>query len=297
MGMDNNILKYMAFVKTVETGSFTRAAESLHYAQSSVSKMIADLEKEWNLVLLERDRNGVHLTTSGEQLLPFARMLIEDYRRLESRVLAINGIETGMIRIGTFSSVAIHWLPNIFAEFQKDFPGMEYEMLMGDYEEVERWIEEGRVDCGFLRLPAGSAFDTISLKKDEYLAVLPKGHPLCEQKEIDIHQLEGQPFLLLEHGGRTEVSELLEKSRVHPKIRFTTWEDYAIMAMAEKGLGIGILPELILQRIPYEIEIRRLKEPYYRDIGIAVKDRTRLSPAMEKFMEYLKYRDAQRETR
>lgn len=285
--MDNNLLKYMAFVKTVETGSFTKAAESLHYAQSSVSKMIADLEKEWNLVLLERDRNGVHLTTSGEQVLPFARMLIDDYRRLESRVNEINGIETGMIRIGTFSSVAIHWLPNIFAEFQRDFPGIEYEMLMGDYEEVERWIEEGRVDCGFLRLPTRPAFDTISLKKDEYLVVLPKGHPLCEQKEIDIHQLEDQPFLLLEHGGKTEVSDLLEKSQVHPQIRFTTWEDYAIMAMVEKGLGIGILPELILKKIPYEIEVRRLAEPYYREIGIVVKDRSRMSPATEKFMEYL----------
>ena len=285
--MDNNLLKYMAFVKTVETGSFTKAVESLHYAQSSVSKMIADLEKEWNLVLLERDRNGVHLTTSGEQVLPFARMLIDDYRRLESRVNEINGIETGMIRIGTFSSVAIHWLPNIFAEFQKDFPGIEYEMLMGDYEEVERWIEEGRVDCGFLRLPTRPAFDTISLKKDEYLVVLPKGHPLCEQEQIDIHQLENQPFLLLEHGGKTEVSDLLEKSQVHPQIRFTTWEDYAIMAMVEKGLGIGILPELILKKIPYEIEVRRLAEPYYREIGIAVKDRSRMSPATEKFMEYL----------
>ena len=285
--MDNNLLKYMAFVKTVETGSFTKAAESLHYAQSSVSKMIADLEKEWNLVLLERDRNGVHLTTSGEQVLPFARMLIDDYRRLESRVNEINGIETGMIRIGTFSSVAIHWLPNIFAEFQRDFPGIEYEMLMGDYEEVERWIEEGRVDCGFLRLPTRPAFDTISLKKDEYLVVLPKGHPLCEQEQIDIHQLENQPFLLLEHGGKTEVSDLLEKSQVHPQIRFTTWEDYAIMAMVEKGLGIGILPELILKKIPYEIEVRRLAEPYYREIGIAVKNRSRMSPATEKFMEYL----------
>ena len=290
--MDNNLLKYMAFVKTVETGSFTKAAESLHYAQSSVSKMIADLEKEWNLVLLERDRNGVHLTSSGEQILPFARMLIDDYRRLESRVNEINGIETGMIRIGTFSSVAIHWLPNIFAEFQKDFPGIEYEMLMGDYEEVERWIEEGRVDCGFLRLPTRSAFDTISLKQDEYLVVLPKGHPLCEQHQVDIHQLENQPFLLLEHGGKTEVSDLLEKSQVHPQVRFTTWEDYAIMAMVEKGLGIGILPELILKKIPYEIEIRRLAEPYYREIGIAVKDRTRMSPVTEKFMQYLKYCDA-----
>lgn len=125
-------------------------------------------------------------------------------------------------------------------------------------------------------------------KGDEYKVVLPCGHPLAERERIDIHELDGLPFLLLEHGGKTEVTELLEKSGVHPKIRFTTWEDYAIMAMAEKGLGAGILPELILQRIPYRIEIRPLAQPYYRQIGLAMKDRRRLSPAAQSFVSYLK---------
>ena len=281
----------MAFVKTVETGSFTKAATALNYAQSSVSKMIADLEKEWNVVLLERDKKGVHLTASGEKILPYARILIEDYKKLESYVDDLNGVQTGTIRIGTFASVAINWLPNVFAEFQKAFPMIEYEMLMGEYEEVERWIEEGRVDCGFLSLPTKSKLDTISLKQDEYFVVLPKNHPLAEKEKVDVHDLENQPFMLLEHVGRTEVTKILEKADVHPKIRFTIWEDYAIMAMVEKGLGVGILPGLILQRIPYQLEIRPLAEPYYREIGIAVKDRDRMSSATKKFFEYLKYRE------
>lgn len=130
--------------------------------------------------------------------------------------------------------------------------------------------------------------DALALKHDEYKVVLPCGHPLAERERIDIHELDGLPFLLLEHGGKTEVTELLEKSGVHPKIRFTTWEDYAIMAMAEKGLGVGILPELILQCIPYRIEIRPLAQPYYRQIGLAMKDRRRLSPAAQSFVSYLK---------
>ena len=281
----------MAFVKTVETGSFTKAALELNYAQSSVSKMIADLEKEWNVILLERDRKGVHLTASGEKILPYARILIDDYKKLESYVDDLNGVQTGTIRIGTFASVAINWLPNIFAEFQKDFPMIEYEMLMGEYEEVERWIEEGKVDCGFLSLPTKSKLDTISLKQDEYMVVLPKGHPLAAKPEIDVHDLENEPFMLLEHIGRTEVTKILEQGNVHPRIHFSIWEDYAIMAMVERGLGVGILPGLILQRIPYQLEIRPLKEPYYREIGIAVKDKNRLSPATRKFFEYLKYRE------
>ncbi len=92
---------------------------------------------------------------------------------------------------------------------------------------------------------------------------------------------------MLEHGGKTEVSGILEKNNVHPNIRFTTWEDFAIMSMVEKGLGAAILPELILQRVNYEIEIRPLEEPYYRKICIAMKNKERLTPAAAKFMEYL----------
>lgn len=178
------------------------------------------------------------------------------------------------------------------AAFQKDYPDIGYELLLGDYEEVERWLEEGRIECGFLRLPTRPEFETIFLKQDEYKVVLPKGHPLTECAVIEPHALDGQPFLLLEHGGRTEVSDLLTQFGIHPDIRFTTWEDYAILSMAEKGLGIGILPQMILQRIPYEVEMRPLSAPYYRRIGLAMKNRVRLSPAAKKFLEYLPFREA-----
>lgn len=99
--------------------------------------------------------------------------------------------------------------------------------------------------------------------------------------------------MLLKHGGKkTEVSDLLECAHVQPDIRFTTWEDFAIMAMAERGLGVGILPDLILRRIPYRIEIRPLATPYYRPIGLAVTPPSHLTPAVRKFIEYLPFREA-----
>lgn len=98
--------------------------------------------------------------------------------------------------------------------------------------------------------------------------------------------------MLLEHGKKTEVSDLLERAHVQPDVRFTTWEDFAIMAMAERGLGVGILPDLILRRIPYRIEIRPLANPYYRPIGLAVKTPSHLTPAVRKFIEYLPFREA-----
>lgn len=289
--MENPLLKYLAFVKTAEEGSFTRAAQALNYAQSSVSKMVADLEREWGMTLLERSKSGVRLTSAGEQIMPFLRKVLQDHREMEGQICRMNGIETGVVRIGTFASVAINWLPNIFAALQKDYPGIEYEMLLGDYGEVERWIVEGRVDCGFLRLPTLAKFDTVLLKQDAYKVVLPIGHPLAEKEAVAVQDLNGLPFLLLERGGKTEVSDLLERAHVQPDIRFTTWEDFAIMAMVEKGMGVSILPELILRRIPYSIEIRSLREPYFRPIGLAMKNAEHLMPAVQKFIEYLPFRE------
>ncbi len=283
--MENHLLKYQAFVKAVEKGSFTKAAEDLNYAQSSISKMIADLEADWGIVLLERNKKGVCLTSSGKQILPFARRIINDCNELDGYIKQMNGVETGIVRIGTFASVAINLLPDIFIEFQKAYPGIEYELLLGDYTEVECWIEDGRVDCGFLCMPTSASLDTILVKKDEYKVVLPAEHPLADKKVVSIKDLNGQPFMLLEHGKKTEISSILEENNVHPNIRFTTWEDFAIMAMVEKGLGIAILPGTILERIPYKIEIRSLKRPYYRSIGLAMKDRNRLTPAVRKFVE------------
>ena len=289
--MDQNLQKYQAFIATVDSGSFTKAADILGYAQSSVSKMIADLESEWQVVLLERSRAGVQLTSDGMAMLPYARELVNSYRKVQEQAASISGVATGIIRIGTFSSVATHWIPSIIQRFQKDYPGIRYELLLGDCKEIEQWIFEGRVDCGFLRLPTKGECRTISLEKDEYVAVLPVGHQLTRKDMLDPRDLEGQPFMLLEHGGKTEVSELLEKNHVKPDIRFTTWDDYAILSMVESGLGIGILPRLILRRIPYRVEIRSFSEPFFREIGFAVKSGEIASVAVQKFEQYLKYRD------
>lgn len=289
--MEMNILKYMAFIKTAEYGSFTKAAEVLHYSQSGISRMIGDLEKEWRVTLLERSRWGVSLTSDGSRLLARAQKLCEEYRKLQMEVDDLHGVQSGLIRIGTFSSVATHWLPNIIKAFQKDHPNIDYELLLGDYAEIEEWIAEGRVDCGFVRLPARPAFETIPLARDDLLAVLPEGHPLAESERVPASALCSEPFILLERGARTDVTEIFEREGLSSRVRFTTWDDYAIMSMVESGLGISILPELILRRIPYRIVAKKLAVPAYREIGLALRERESASLAVKKFIEYLPFRD------
>ena len=288
--MNLSILKYMAFTQTVEYGSFTKAAEILNYSQSGISRMISDLEREWNITLLERNRSGVKLTSDGIRVLPYVKSLCAEYQKLQMQVDDIRGVQSGIIRIGTFSSVAAHWLPNIIRAFQKDYPGIDYELLLGDYTEIEEWIYTGRVDCGFLRLPTKPEFETIFLEQDQLLAILPENHRLTKYEKVPLAALCDEPFMLLEKGAKAEISEVFERNGLVPRAHFTTWDDYAVMSMVESGLGLSILPQLILRRVPYNIVAKELDVPAYRDIALALRDRKTASLAVKRFLEYLEYR-------
>ena len=217
--MDMNLQKYLSFVKTVEYGSFTKAAEILNYTQSGISRMIADLEKEWGVTLLERSKYGVKPTSDGMKLLPYAQNLCVDFDKLKMQVDELNGLQSGLIRIGTFSSVATHWLPNIIKEFQKDYPNIDYELLLGDYTEIEEWIHTGRMDCGFLRMPTHYDFETILLEQDKLMAIIPEDHPLANCDKFPVTALCDQPFMLLEKGAKAEISEIFERNDLTPQCK------------------------------------------------------------------------------
>ncbi|MOA16768.1 HTH-type transcriptional regulator CysB [compost metagenome] len=147
------------------------------------------------------------------------------------------------------------------------------------------------MDCGFLRLPTLPELETIFLEQDRLLVVLPEDHPMADCECFPVKALHDYPFMLLEKGAKAEISEIFEKCNIEPKINFTTWDDYAIMSMIESGLGISILPELILKRIPYRIVAKELDIPAYRKIGLALRDKKTASLAVKRFLDYLQCRN------
>ena len=281
------IQKYIAFVKAAETGSFTHAAKQLNYTQSGVSRMIQDLEKEWGVVLFERSKLGITLTAQGKALLPQLQRICNEHERLERQLHEMHHLESGTIRIGTFSSVATHWLPQLIKQFKQQYPHIEFELLLGDYQEIEQWIIEGRVDFGFLRTPTVLPMETIVVARDRLLVVMPASHPLADMDIFPMKALEESPFMLLEKGENDEISRIFAAHNVQPHVEFVTWDDYAIMSMVEHEMGISILPELILQRIPYKIITKELEVPAYREIAIGVRMRNTLTFAAQRFLQFI----------
>ena len=161
------------------------AAEVLSYSQSGVSRMIQDIEKEWGLSLLERNRSGVRLTPEGEKLLPAIRRVVEALDSYHAQTQSLRSSEGGGIRIGAFTSVAVHWLPRIIKEYQAQPPAVDFRMLGGDYHDIAQGFASGSIDVGFVTREMNiPAVETLPLTEDRLLAVLPKDHPLAGQQRI-----------------------------------------------------------------------------------------------------------------
>lgn len=289
--MATNYQKFMAFLTTVECGSFTKAAEILHYTQSGISRMVQDLENEWHVTLLERGKNGIRLTSDGIRLLPFIKNICRDHQELQTEIDDLNGLQSGILRIGAFTSVSTHWLPNIINAFRKDYPNIQYEFLLGDYDEVEKWILEGRVDCGFLSRSKNTQLETFPVEQDEWVVLLSKDHPLAGHPSFPLKALEEYPFLLMAKDNNTDIIKLLESLQVEPDIQLTTWDDYAIAAMVEANHGIAVLPRLTLKRTPYNVILKSLEEPSFREILFAVREWKTASQAVRRFKDYIPHRN------
>ena len=160
-----------------------------------------------------------------------------------------------------------------------------------DYDEVEKWILEGRVDCGFLSCSTHTTLETFPVEQDEWVVILSHKHPLANASVFPMKALEEYPFLLMAKDNNTDIIDVLKENNLSLDIRLTTWDDYAIAASVEQDLGISVLPRLTLKRTPYNIVIKQLEKPVYREISFAVRELKTASQAVKRFMDYIQYRN------
>jgi DNA-binding transcriptional LysR family regulator len=278
-----SLSKYEVFNTVVESGNLTKAAEVLNLTQAAVSYSIANLESELGFTLLIRSRSGITLTSNGERILKYIRTILHWDEKMKQEVASINGLEVGTVRIGAFTSVCIQWLPKCIKHFKEEHPFIEIKIFQGDYEDVDKWITNGVIDFGFITLPSLKSFETIPLKKDRILCIIPNNHPVSNQEKIRIEQLENESFI-----ANHDIKRLLKGTGITLKQSFDMIDDHAIVAMVENELGVSIMPELVLQGIPHKLRVLSLEPEQYRMIGIAALSLKELSPAAKKFIEYIK---------
>lgn len=279
--------KFQTLMSVVDCGSLTRAAAELGVTQSAVSHSLDSLEKELGFTVIRRSRAGVQLTNEGERLLPAVRSMLAAAEQLSQTASSIRGLESGTVRIGAFTSVAVHWLPPVLKEFQQDYPKVDFKLLNGDYHDVEQWLADGSVDVGFVAMPAGVGCECIPLMEDRLLAILPRHSRFENYPKFPLVECETEPFISLLQSSDHDARRALEAAGVKPNVRFYTKDDYAVIAMVEQGLGISIMPELLLKGRHDDLQILPLIPEAKRTIGLAIAAGERAGPATRRFADYV----------
>lgn len=282
-----SLAKFEIVSTIVSLGSFAKASEKLGLTQSAVSHAVSSLEREYGFSLLTRGRSGIHLTTNGERILTYMNAMLKIEKEMQQEIANLNGLIVGEVRIGTFSSVSAQWLPEILQHFKSQYPNIDIQLFEGDYDDIESWIASGYVDFGFTSLPTSYQFEVIPLKKDRMICLVEEHHPFTKQTHVHWQAIQHYPFIRAKKGSDNDLRRILKAHNIDLNVRFELFDDQAIFSMVSHDMGISVLSELAVYRVPDNIRIIHLEPEEYRTIGIAAQSFKTLAPATKKFIAYL----------
>ena len=278
--------KYAAFIAAAEEGNMTAAAQKLGYTQSGVSHLVHTLEQELGVQLLIRSKAGVELSPEGKALIGHIRLIAAENAVL-SAAEELRGVERGTLRIGTFSSVAIAWLPSVMARFNARYPGIAITIENGTYSPIEDMLSSSLLDCAFVALPSRAEFETVPLARDRLLAVVHPDSPLAAKRSLSAEDVANETFIVPAEGTNHDVGRFFSKAGIRPKAVLNMGDDYAAAAMVERALGFTILPELMLSAMHLG-NVRTVPlEHSEREIGLAMNANYH-SPALAAFGAFMR---------
>lgn len=278
--------KLEALAAAVQYGSFTRAAEALGYTQSGMTHMMNSLERDIGFPVLLRGRAGVRLTPAGERIYPLVRQVLSASQALDREITLINSHKEDTIRVAAYSSIAMHWLPEVIQQFRRVHPELTVDIQMGSVEEVYRWVREDRVDMCFASRQEGVSLEWTHLRDDPLLVILPPDYDMQGRESLDVHSLQGMDFLMPSPGFHLDIMHAL--GDVKPNIRETHVSDSVIISMVEHGLGASILSELVLKGRRDNVVAVPMDPPAVRELGIAVRSKKELRPMARRFISETK---------
>lgn len=284
------LLAYQIFQTVVEQGSFQRAAEVLNLTPSAISHAISSAEKELGFPLFNRNKTGITLTGYGESLQPYILTVLNSDAKLQQAILEFNGLTHGSVKIGTFSSVCNSFIPELITSFSKLHPNIEIKIYQGTYDDVYTWIKTGVVDLGFLSESSCKDLTITPLHKDELLCIVPKSFRTKHKKYICLEELMDENFVSQRECTDADIQNFLKKHNltIHSSCHVT--DDLSTIAMVSAGLGICIMPELVMRSIPYDVNTYSFKPSEYRVIGICSLNTDLMAPAVKSMHRHiLKY--------
>ncbi len=276
--------KWEVLLTSAQLGSFTKSAQKLGYTQSGLTHMMNALEEETGFPLLQRGHYGTRLTARGAQLEPAIRRFLEAGQDLEAQIDAIRRQEDQCLRVGAYSSMALHWLPAILQNFRGICPDVRVDVQMAGIEDLYATVRSGALDLAFVSRQDDLRAEFYPLKHDRLVAILPQDGKYDWWSAFPVSEFEGREFLMPALGFTRDIMPMFRRHRVHPRIRTTTVDDPVVISMVAHGLGVSIMTELIMEGRPQTVRVLPIEPRAHRELGIIVRSKKETKPVVQELI-------------
>lgn len=245
-----------------DEGSFTAAALSLGYSQPAISQMVRRLETRTGTTLVERIGRSVRLTEAGAVLARHAGPVLSALDAAEEEVAAIAGLRSGRVRLMAFPSASATLVPKALAKVKAEHPGVSITFSEAEPRESLAALRAGECDLAVAFVYEGTdlgrgeedleAFVTTPLLDDEVLLAVPRTHELAHAKNVDMASLKDETWIAGCPRCRGHLLQLASAAGYVPDIAYETEDYVAVMGLIAEGLGVAVIPDLILKTVHHE---------------------------------------------
>jgi DNA-binding transcriptional LysR family regulator len=255
-----NLAAFEAFVKVMETGSISLAADQLFITQPAVTKRIHSLEDYFGVKLFESAGRGVQATHAAHSLLPKVKNWLNELGDIHHTLSHEQDQVQGKLKIGTSHHIGLHHLPHHLRNYVQQFPQVTLDVHFVDSEQAHEQVLAGDLELAFLTLPpqGDDRLNYVTIWNDPLVFVAAPFHPLAQKKNLKLEDLIAYPSLL--PSAQTYTSQItlaeFEKQGLKPKITMSNNPLESIRMLVSIGLGWSVLPQTLLNQDLQQLDIR-----------------------------------------
>ncbi|MBR5560776.1 MAG: LysR family transcriptional regulator [Clostridia bacterium] len=277
--MDSKKLEIL--MTAADLGSLTKASEVVGYTQSGLTHMMDALEREIGFPLLQRNHSGIQLSRQGQALMPAIREFLQANANLENQIRAIAEQKNEVIRIAAYSSIAMHWMPELLYRFKRLCPEVSVDLRMVDHAlEPFELLESGQTDMIFASRQSYSCCDWTPLYDEQMYAILPKDYPLNGRSHFPIEEFAGQEFLMPYGRFDADVRAILAPLGVQLNAQLCRVDDETVIRMVGRGLGVSMMTELMIRGRTDDVLCVPVSPRAIRELGMGTHVRRKMTDSM-----------------
>ena len=278
------------FIKVVQAGSFTKAAEQSFVSQPSLSKSIKRLEEELDVQLLERTTRFIRLTEEGKVVFEQSKKAISAMDEIQLHLNDLRHIHTGTIKIGIPPLISTLFFPTLARTFHQTYPNVQLELHERGAKLIGQLVDEGTVNIGFVVLPTDDKlFEVRPFIEDEFVLFIHKDHPLAQKEIVSTKELKHEPFITFseEFTLHDVVIQACNKAGFIANIPYKSSQWDLIIELVASQLGITLLPKSIFEKQNNKaIKMVPIVEELYWKLGIITKKDCYLPFSITEFLAF-----------